>query len=105
MSDDRFKSLGTILARSLGKTADELADEVSRLERLRALWPDLLPSAAGRHSRPRHLAGNRLVIEADSPVWADRLRRQQRALLTQLRAHPDAASVNELRIKVRTTTP
>ncbi len=71
------------------------------LQELGGLWESLVGASLAPHSTPVGYRGGRLTIQADAPVWADRLRRQQRRLLHTLQGRPVFADLSEIRIRVR----
>ncbi|MEZ5542487.1 MAG: DUF721 domain-containing protein [Pseudomonadota bacterium] len=60
----------------------------------------LLPDSLRPHCRLLSVNGNKLVLAADSPAWAARLRFQTHQLLRQLRL-PGNVRLRGIRIRVR----
>lgn len=98
MARHAFKSLAEILRASLDLRGLAAGQHV--VDGLRAQWTELLPGALGRHSRPLWYRDGRLLVEADSPAWATRLRFQQQTLYQRLRRSGACPDLRELRIRV-----
>lgn len=98
MRQSPFRRLSSILKVELGPQYDPLIG-TAKLGKLQHAWRQIVCESTAHHSRPLHYASGRLVIGADSPVWANALRHQLPSLLRSLqdRGHSD---VRELTVRV-----
>ncbi len=72
-------------------------DIARKLERA---WDDRVNLPLSAHTRPASYRAGRLVIHADSALWANRLRHQQKHSMQTLRQHPFFVDLVELRVRV-----
>jgi len=92
------KSCGNLLEDAGGELG-ALIEHSKRLERLSRAIRDRLPPALGQHCRLANLAQQTLVMHADSPAWASRLRYYCPQLLADLCHTPGFGQLDEIRIK------
>jgi hypothetical protein len=103
MREPRFRRTAALL----GEPGSHLARLVSRAGRLAALDRDLrarLPRPLADHCQVANLRENSIILHADSPVWAARLR-YQRAMLLEALAALGLPQVREVAIRVRPAAP
>ena len=74
----------------------------TRLRRLDRAFRKLLPGPAQAHCRVANLRGDTLVVAADSPVWASRIRYESRQILREMAA---SCGVTATRIRIVVRTP
>lgn len=61
---------------------------------------ELLPTPLNEHCRTLNITGTTLILAADSPVWAARLRFHTAQLVKQLASYP-AVDIRAARIRVK----
>jgi predicted nucleic acid-binding Zn ribbon protein len=75
-------------------------------QRLISAWQGEIGSPLAEYTRPLSYQAGKLTVLAQSPVWAGRLRQQQRRLLRALRRQPLFEGLLELKIRaVPSLTP
>ena len=74
----------------------------TRLRRLDRAFRKLVPGPAQAHCRVANLRGDTLVVAADSPVWASRIRYESRQILRELAT---SCGVTASRIEILVRTP
>lgn len=79
-----------------------LTTRARQLERLDGEVRRLLPELGG-HCRVANVRRGTLVLQADSPAWASRLRYQTRSLLGQLQ-HRGYANLNAVQVRIAPAT-
>lgn len=84
-----------------GEYLNGLLDQVQRLRRLTGVLRGLLPEPLAAHCLVANLNGDTLVIGCDSSAWATKLRYHLPTLLAQLRQHPEAAALSEIRLRLQ----
>lgn len=89
--------IGSLLGRS---AASRLLAQARAFKELDALLERLIPPPLNDHSRVLSLRDATLVLAADSPVWAARLRFHTPQLVKQLRNNP-AVRVRTVKVRVR----
>ncbi len=89
--------IGKLLGRS---EASRLLAQARALGELDALLDRLIPPPLNEHCRVLSLRDSTLVLAADSPVWAARLRFQTPPLVKQLR-NQQAVKVRTVQVRVR----
>jgi hypothetical protein len=89
--------IGKLLGRS---AASRLLARAQALRELDGLLDRHIPAPLSHHSRVMSLRDATLVLAADSPVWAARLRFHTPRLLKQLRGNP-AVKVRTVQVRVR----
>ncbi len=89
--------IGNLLGRS---AASRLLAQARAFKELDALLERLIPPPLNDHSRVLSLRDATLVLAADSPVWAARLRFHTPQLVKQLRNNP-AVRVRTVQVRVR----
>lgn len=110
MNRSQFPIRFARLLESRGGRLAPLLDRVRLLQRVENLLRKILGADLGAHCRAGGLAGGRLVLLADSPVWATRIRYAVPALLEKLGDAGDIP-VREIQVRVgrasvaRGTTP
>ena len=67
---------------------------------LQAVWNDRIELPLATHTHPTSYRAGRLVVHADSSVWANRLRHQQEHAMQALRQDPFFEDLVELRVRV-----
>lgn len=82
-----------------GPLAQRLAERQARQEALRPAWNRSVSPELARHCSPVKLEQGRLMVHADGPVWAHRLRTEGGRLLQRLQAEM-AEPVSELVVRV-----
>jgi hypothetical protein len=80
-----------------------LAAAAARLRALEAALAGHLDPSLRAHCRVARAEGDTLVLLADSPVWASRLRFAGPAILEALLPHLDSPPPTRVRVKVRPT--
>ena len=90
-------TIGRILGRS---QATRLLEGASALEKIAAIVHDLLPSPLKEHCRVLSVRGAALVLAADSPVWAARLRFHSPGLVKQM-DHIKTVKLRTVQVRVR----
>ncbi|TDJ32328.1 MAG: DUF721 domain-containing protein [Gammaproteobacteria bacterium] len=78
----------------------EVIRHATRLRRLDRAFRKLLPGPAQAHCRVANLRGDTLVVAADSPVWASRIRYESRQILREMAASC-GVTASKLQILVR----
>lgn len=97
MSRGGPKRIGAFLTGGLSRAVAEYLDETTRL---RAAWHAHVPEPLASHTQPVRIAVGQLVVHADTPVWASRLRQQQPSLVARLAGEPFLRNLSGLRIRV-----
>ena len=90
-------SIGSILGKS---QVSRLLDGAGVLDKLAANVQELLPSSLKEHCRVLSVRGSVLVLAADSPVWAARLRFHSPELVKQLE-HTQTVKLRTVQVRVR----
>ncbi len=89
--------------RQLFSTDGDLQQLLAHAERLqkatRALHAQL-PSPLGQHCKVANIKGELVVLHADSPAWAAKLRFHVAGILQQLKKQPGLSALQAIRIKV-----
>lgn len=67
---------------------------------LESLWCRHIQPPLSAHTRPLRYAHGTLGVQADSPVWASRLRHYEQELLAQLRREPYFKDLRVIRVRV-----
>lgn len=80
----------------------EVVRHATRLRRLDRAFRKLLPGPAQAHCRVANLRGDTLVVAADSPVWASRIRYESRQILREMAV---SCGVTASRIQILVRTP
>lgn len=95
----RLKSLDLILARL---TAGFLSMPPGmRLAReLQTAWQSCVDESTASHVRPLLYADRRLLLEADSGVWASRFWHQRQTVLHKLRQLPGFRDLRDMHVRV-----
>lgn len=91
------RRIDAFLTGGLSRAVSAYLDETTRL---RAIWHTHVSEPLASHTHPVRTAGGRLVVQADTPVWASRLRQQQFTLLSQLIREPALRHLEGLTVKV-----
>ena len=68
---------------------------------LTSVWNDRIEPPLAAHTHPISYRVGRLVVHADSSLWANRLRHQQTHSMQTLRQHPLFEDLVELRVRVK----
>lgn len=97
MKKNTSVTIGRILGRS---QASRLLEGASALEKIAAIVHDLLPSPLKEHCRVLSVRGAALVLAADSPVWAARLRFHSPGLVKQM-DHIKTVKLRTVQVRVR----
>lgn len=93
------------ISKLLGRSAaSRLLTQARAFKELDALLARLIPPPLSDHSRVLSLRDATLVLAADSPVWAARLRFHTPQLVKQLRDNP-AVRVRTVQVRVRPPQP
>ena len=100
MSRSKIKPLTKWLASPAGQLSP-LLDHVRLLRHLSAVLREVLTGPMTEHCRAANLDGTTLVISADSPAWATKLRYQLSSLLAQLQAREDLPPIERLRVRIQ----
>jgi len=83
-----------------GSRYKQLLSRARELMALDKMLHELIPPPLNEHCRTLNVAGGTLVLAADSPVWAARLRFHARQIVKQLSGyHP--VDIRAVRIRVR----
>lgn len=77
-----------------------LHQALGRAYRLYPLWNKATDEELGRHSRPTGYSNGVLKVQVDSPIWAAKLRQQQRSLIQRLRQSDELNLLQEIQVKV-----
>lgn len=96
---DPGKSCGALLSGGAGEFG-YLIEHCKRLERMSRLLLDRLPPSFAPHCRVAGIVRQTLVLHADSPAWASKLRYYCPRLPADLCQQPDFGQLNDIRIKV-----
>lgn len=80
----------------------EVIRHATRLRRLDRAFRKLLPGPAQAHCRVANLRGDTLVVAADSPVWASRIRYESRQILREMAT---SCGVTASRIQILVRSP
>jgi len=91
------RRIGAFLTGGLSRAVAEYMDETTRLQ---GLWHIHVPEPLASHARPVRFTMGKLVVHADTPVWASRLRQQQFTLVSRLVRDPLLQNLVGLSIKV-----
>ncbi|MEN8107092.1 MAG: DUF721 domain-containing protein [Pseudomonadota bacterium] len=97
MRENRPVSIGKLLGKS---QVSHLLASASVIEKLDAIVHELIPSPLKEHCRILSVRGETLVLAADSPVWAARLRFHAPKLAKQL-AKIQTVKLRTVRVRVR----
>ena len=97
MRENRPVSIGKLLGKS---QVSRLLASASVIEKLDAIVHELIPSPLKEHCRILSVRGETLVLAADSPVWAARLRFHAPKLVKQL-AKIQTVKLRTVRVRVR----
>jgi predicted nucleic acid-binding Zn ribbon protein len=95
--DTSFKSLSQFLTSALKASGAAVPDTLGTI---RDAWRKVASSPLADHSQPVHLRSGRLLIETDSPAWANKIRNQEKGIIEQLNRRIAPILVNALRIRV-----
>ena len=74
------------------------------LERVRSIWPTLLPGAVGEQSEPMTIDATTLLVHANTPAVKQELLLLTRTLLSQLHTLgliPEFTDLNDLNVRVQ----
>lgn len=96
---DSGKSCGALL-HGAGGEFGYLIEHCKRLERMSRMLLDRLPPAFQPHCRVAAIVRQTLILHADSPAWASKLRYYCPQLPAELCQLADFSQLNDLRIKV-----
>lgn len=91
------RRIGAFLTGGLSRAVSAYLDETTRL---RAIWHAHVPEPLASYTHPVRTTGGRLIVQADTPVWANRLRQQQFTLVSRLIRDPALRHLAGLTIKV-----
>lgn len=91
--------LKTVLASSSGPLAGTLAHAAS-LQHLQPLVSRSLPDDLAAHCQPGNLRGNTLIIHADSPAWAAKMRFHAPQLLRSLQRESGLSGLQRCEVRV-----
>lgn len=83
-----------------GQAFTRWSHERDSARKLECAWNDRVDPPLSAHTRPASYRAGRLVVHADSSLWANRLRYQQKHTMQTLRQHPYFVDLAELRIRV-----
>jgi hypothetical protein len=105
-TERRSSQLKKILSIASDHLAGTLA-HAANLQRLQPLVYRALPTDLAAHCRPGNLRGNTLVIHADSPAWAAKMRFHAPQLIRSLQRANDLSGLErcEVRVLPQTTAP
>ena len=78
----------------------QLLSRARELIALDKMLHKLIPAPLDEHCRTLNVSGTTLILAADSPVWAARLRFHTPQLVKQLSSHPHL-DIRSIRIRVR----
>lgn len=92
------KSCASLLTGGAGELG-YIIEHSRRLERLSRLVRERLPEALRQHCRLANVTQQSLIMHADSPAWASKLRYYCPQLLADLCQRPDFGQVDDVRIK------
>ncbi len=79
--------------------------ERDTVHQLQSVWNDRTELPLAAHTHPTSYRAGRLVVHADSSVWANRLRHQQEHAMQTLRQDPFFEDLVELRVRVAPLSP
>jgi hypothetical protein len=97
MRSNKPFQIGDLLDRS---EAARLLSRARALRELDALVHELIPSPLNRHCRVLSVRNDALIVAADSPVWAARLRYQTSQLVKQLTTD-SSVKLRTVQVRVR----
>ncbi len=83
-----------------GHTFTRWSRERDTAHQLQSVWNGRIELPLAAHTHPTSYRAGRLVVHADSSVWANRLRHQQEHTMQTLRQDPFFEDLVELRIRV-----
>lgn len=89
-----------VIKASDDKTLSPMLRHAHELLRVEAIIRGLLPQNLRSRFRVANLRGRRLVLTADSPVWATRLRCQLPDMLRRMKDAAPGHSISEIDVKV-----
>jgi hypothetical protein len=101
MRSNKPFQIGNLLDRS---EASRLLSRARALGELDALVHGLIPSPLNGHCRVLAMRDDTLIVAADSPVWAARLRYQTSQLVKQL-AGVSSVNLRTIQVRVRPSGP
>ena len=70
------------------------------LPQLCVAWAETVGEPLVQHVVPRRYSDGCLSLQADSSVWASKIRHQQQAIIDQLRAHPAFSQLSLLKVRI-----
>ncbi len=94
------RPLGNFLT---GDTAARARQADSLRQTLTPLWQAVAGEALAQHSDPLRWDKGVLVVQADSSLWAAKLRHQYPEILSRMRKIPEFSQITEFRIRVLPT--
>lgn len=84
----------------------ELVTHARQLGHLSSIVQAMLEPALANHCQLAHFDGSRMVLVADSPVWASRLRFSINTLLSQLRQYSNKFhALSQIEVQVKPILP
>lgn len=94
-----MRKLASLLYKESGSLQRSL-EHSRRLKQLDYGIRSLLPADLANHCQTANLRNNSVIMQADSTVWATRLRYQVPELLKQLRCHDALKGLKTIRVTV-----
>jgi hypothetical protein len=74
--------------------------DMQALPQLSLAWAETVGEPLVQHVIPLRYSDGCLSLQADSSVWASKIRHQQQALIDQLRAHPALRQLSLLKVRI-----
>lgn len=93
------KSLSGLL-KSSPQTLGPLLNHAHRLEQLNKILREQLPPPLNQHCRIANLRDDILLLHADSPAWALKLRYSVPDMLDRLRRQPELQQLRTITVKI-----
>ncbi|HLA74973.1 MAG TPA: DciA family protein [Gammaproteobacteria bacterium] len=93
------KAVGKLLIEE-GGDLRRLLDHAQRLQQATRIVHEGLSPPLNEHCRVANIKDSMLVLHADSPAWAAKLRFQVAAMLAQLNRAPGFGELRSIRVKV-----
>lgn len=99
----KSKKRSSRLRKVLNTTSDQLAGTLAHaasLQRLQPLVLQALPADLAAHCQPGNLRGNTLIIHADSPAWAAKMRFHAPQLIRSLQRANGLSGLKRCEVRV-----
>lgn len=74
--------------------------DMQTLPLVSAAWAETVGQPLAQHVIPLRYSDGCLSLQADSSLWASKIRHQQQPLIERLRAHPALRCVSQLKVRI-----